>query len=73
MEEAPIPKAVAVANSAEFLRRNAPAITPHLAHMPAHTFLLQGRWNDVVAANMAAVAADAPWAKACLPDPASDR
>jgi hypothetical protein len=73
MEEAPIPKAVAAAKSAEFLRRNAPAITPHLAHMPAHTFLLQGRWNDVVAANTAAVAADEPWAKACLPDSASDR
>src|SRR5579859_2725370 len=73
MEEAPIPTAVKAAKSAEFLFKNAPRVTPHLAHMPAHTFLLQGRWDDVVAANTAAVASDLGWAKACLPNPSSDR
>jgi hypothetical protein len=73
MEEAPIPTAVKAARSAEFLFKNAPAVTPHLAHMPAHTFLLQGRWSDVVAANTNAVASDAGWANACLPNPSSDR
>ena len=65
MEEGPITAAARAKGSADFLFHNAPFITPHLRHMPAHTYLLLGDWNGVVAANQKAVAADQPWAEAC--------
>jgi tetratricopeptide (TPR) repeat protein len=65
MEEAPIYKAVKAESSANFLHRYAPLITPHLRHMPAHTYLLMGNWQGVVDANERAVAADGPWVEAC--------
>lgn len=65
MEEAPIAQAPRARSSAEFLLQKAPFITPHLRHMPAHTFLLLGDWNQVITANQRAVEADQPWAEAC--------
>ncbi len=32
--------------------------SPHLLHMPAHTYVRLGRWNDAVRVNVAALAAD---------------
>lgn len=65
MEEGPIDQAGRARPSAELLFNKAPFITPHLRHMPAHTFLLLGDWNQIVAANERAVKADQPWAEAC--------
>jgi len=65
MEEGPIAQAERARPSAELLFHKAPFITPHLRHMPAHTFLLLGDWSQVVAANQNAVEADQPWAEAC--------
>ena len=65
MEEGPIARAVETKASADFLRDNAPFITPHLRHMPAHTYLLLGDWQGVIAANQGAVDADTPWVEAC--------
>jgi tetratricopeptide (TPR) repeat protein len=65
MEEGPIAGAVRAKASADFLFNNAPVITPHLRHMPAHTYLLLGDWQGVVAANQRAVDADKPWVEAC--------
>jgi len=65
MEEAPIAQAESARSAAEVLVEKAPFITPHLRHMPAHTFLLLGEWDQVVAANQRAVEADQPWAEAC--------
>lgn len=65
MEEGPIDQQGKARPSAEFLLHNAPFITPHLRHMPAHTFLLLGDWNNVIAANQHAVDADRPWADLC--------
>jgi len=71
MEEAPIAQASNAKFSADFLLANAPFITPHLNHMPAHTYLLLGDWNSVVAANSHAIAADQPWVEACKPNPSA--
>jgi len=65
MEEGPIAQAGRARPSAQFLFEKSPFITPHLRHMPAHTFLLLGDWDGVVAANQNAVDADKPWAKDC--------
>ncbi|HYX23160.1 MAG TPA: hypothetical protein VFC23_03335 [Thermoanaerobaculia bacterium] len=65
MEEAPVDQAERARSAAELLVKKAPFITPHLRHMPAHTFLLLGNWDQVVAANQRAVEADQPWAEAC--------
>lgn len=65
MEEGPIKRAIETKASADFLRNNAPFITPHLRHMPAHTYLLLGDWQGVIAANQGAVDADTPWVEAC--------
>jgi tetratricopeptide (TPR) repeat protein len=65
MEEGPVAEAARAKNSADFLFQNAPRITPHLHHMPAHTYLLLGNWNGVVDANQRAVDADEPWVEAC--------
>lgn len=69
-EESPVAQAGEALPSAELLFKKAPLITPHLRHMPAHTFLLLGQWNHVIEANLNAVAADQPWAEKCG-DPAS--
>lgn len=72
MEEGPVADAGRARASAELLFDKAPFITPHLRHMPAHTFLLLGDWAKVVAANQRAVEADQPWAVGCqgsLSDP----
>lgn len=69
-EEGPVAQAGHALPSAELLFKKAPLITPHLRHMPAHTFLLLGQWNHVVEANLNAVAADQPWAEKC-DDPSS--
>jgi tetratricopeptide (TPR) repeat protein len=68
MEEGPIALAVRAKAAADFLFNNAPVITPHLRHMPAHTYLLLGKWDLVIDANQRAVDADDPWAKACRGD-----
>jgi tetratricopeptide (TPR) repeat protein len=65
VEEAPVDKAALGKASAEFLFKHAPVITPHLNHMPAHTFLLLGDWQRVVEANERAVKADRPWVERC--------
>jgi hypothetical protein len=65
LEEGPVKDAKLAQASAEFLFNNAPFITPHLRHMPAHTFLLLGDWSNVIQANLNAVAADQPWADKC--------
>jgi hypothetical protein len=51
--------------SADFLFKNAPFITPHLRHMPAHAYLLTGKWKEVIQANTKATEADEPWLKNC--------
>jgi tetratricopeptide (TPR) repeat protein len=71
MEEGPIKRAVETKASADFLHKNAPLITPHLRHMPAHTYLLLGNWQGVIAANQGAVDADAPWVEACKASPSA--
>jgi hypothetical protein len=71
MEEGPIALAPRAKPSADFLFNNAPFITPHLNHMPAHTYLLLGDWQQVVAANTKAIQADQPWAAACAPNPSA--
>ncbi|HYH46153.1 MAG TPA: hypothetical protein VEG34_10735 [Thermoanaerobaculia bacterium] len=65
MEEGPIAAAVRAKASADFLHRNAPPITPHLRHMPAHIYLLMGDWQGVIDANQAAVDADRSWVEKC--------
>lgn len=65
MEEGPIAQAYRARPAAELLVKRAPFITPHLRHMPAHTFLLLGDWDQVIAANQRAVEADQPWADHC--------
>lgn len=65
LEEGPVAQAERARSAAEVLVHKAPFITPHLRHMPAHTFLLLGDWDQVVAANRRAVEADQPWAEAC--------
>jgi len=70
MEEGPIAQADRALPSAELLFKKAPLITPHLRHMPAHTFLLLGDWSQVVAANQHAIEADQPWSETCG-DPAA--
>lgn len=64
-EEGPIAKAALAKASADFLFQNAPAVTPHLHHMPAHTYLLLGDWKGVIDANQRAVEADQAWVDAC--------
>jgi hypothetical protein len=49
--------------AADRLGQLAPA-SPHLLHMPAHTFINVGRFDDAVAVNQAALAADAKLAEA---------
>jgi hypothetical protein len=66
LEEGPVAGADRAKASADFLFQHAPFITPHLRHMPAHTYLLLGDWNGVVAANQRAVEADQPWVEACV-------
>jgi tetratricopeptide (TPR) repeat protein len=34
-------------------------VVPHAVHMPSHTYVLLGRWNDTIAANNAAETAEA--------------
>jgi tetratricopeptide (TPR) repeat protein len=70
LEEGPVAGAGRARAAAELLDNKAPSITPHLRHMPAHTFLLLGEWDRVVAANRRAVDADQPWAATCG-DPAA--
>lgn len=53
---------------ADKLARLAPA-APHMVHMPAHTFYRIGRFQDSLATNRAAIAADEAYAKA-VGDPA---
>ncbi len=65
MEEGPVVHAARAESAAELLDKKAPFITPHLRHMPAHTFLLLGLWDRVVAANQRAKDADQPWAEDC--------
>ena len=65
MEEGPIAQAGRARSAAELLVKKAPFITPHLRHMPAHTFHLLGDWDQVIAANQRAIEADQPWAEAC--------
>lgn len=64
-EERPVAEAIQAKASADFLAQNAPPITPHLRHMPAHIYLLLGNWQGVVAANQRAVEADQPWIEEC--------
>jgi len=64
-EEAPIDRAEKARPAAEVLVEKAPFITPHLRHMPAHTYLLLGEWDKVVKANQRATEADQPWAEKC--------
>ncbi len=64
-EEGPVAQSGEALPSAELLFKKAPLITPHLRHMPAHTFLLLGQWNHVIEANLNAVAADQTWADKC--------
>ncbi|WP_213806735.1 hypothetical protein [Granulicella sp. dw_53] len=68
-EEAPVADAVKSKRSADLLFHKAPYITPHLNHMPSHTYLLLGDWDGVVKTNLKAVTADQPWAKACASAP----
>ena len=65
MEEGPQEAAVKALPSANWLMAEAPERTPHLRHMPAHTFLRAGDWRGVVDANQRAVAADQWWAAQC--------
>jgi tetratricopeptide (TPR) repeat protein len=46
----------------------APA-APHMVHMPAHTWYRLGRFDDAIAANTAAMAADTAYAKSVGADP----
>ncbi len=64
-EEGPIAKAALAKESADFLFQNAPVITPHLHHMPAHIYLLLGDWQGVIDANQRAVGADQDWVVRC--------
>lgn len=54
-------KLAEAAEAAERLAKEAPDITPHLKHMPAHIFFLQRQWDKVIEANKAAVEADERW------------
>lgn len=56
------------ADAAERLGRIAPA-APHMVHMPSHTWYRIGRFDDAIAANTAAIAADTAYAKAVGEDP----
>ena len=65
MEEGPQADAVKALPSAKVLVDDAPVRTPHMLHMPAHTFLRAGDWPNVVAANERAVDADQWWSNEC--------
>jgi tetratricopeptide (TPR) repeat protein len=56
------------ASAAARLGRIAPA-APHMVHMPSHTWYRIGRFDDSIAANKAAIAADEAYAKAVGDDP----
>jgi tetratricopeptide (TPR) repeat protein len=56
------------ADAAGRLGRIAPA-APHMVHMPSHTWYRIGRFDDAIAANSKAVAADTAYAKAVGDDP----
>lgn len=56
------------AAAAARLERIAPA-APHMVHMPSHTWYRIGRFDDAIAANTAAIAADTAYAKAVGEDP----
>jgi tetratricopeptide (TPR) repeat protein len=56
------------ASSAANLGRIAPA-APHMVHMPSHTWYRIGRFDDAIAANKAAIAADEGYARAVGDDP----
>jgi tetratricopeptide (TPR) repeat protein len=68
MEEAPIAQTSQAKPSADLLFGQAPVATPHLRHMPAHIYLLQGLWDLVVEANKKAVLADQAWLGGCQGD-----
>lgn len=56
------------ATAAAKLGRIAPA-APHMVHMPSHTWYRIGRFDDAIAANKAAIAADESYARAVGDDP----
>jgi tetratricopeptide (TPR) repeat protein len=56
------------ADAAARLGRIAPA-APHMVHMPSHTWYRIGRFDDAIAANKAAIAADEAYAKSVGDDP----
>jgi len=66
-EEGPYSAAIKALPSADLLMQAAPERTPHLRHMPAHTYLRHGDWDKVVQANLRAVAADQWWKNRCEP------
>jgi tetratricopeptide (TPR) repeat protein len=56
------------AEGASKLGRIAPA-APHMVHMPSHTWYRIGRFDEAIAANKAAIAADEGYARAVGDDP----